>query len=166
MNTGPRPTSDTYFLNMATVVATRATCLRRAVGCVLVDQDKHVLSTGYNGRAAGLPHCNNGALLSPGGGKPVETIYPNACRGACAASGTHLDECEAIHAEQNALLQCPDVRGILTCYCTTAPCIHCVKLLLNTGCRRIVFRDPYPSNGEAIWTAAGRRWDLIDGLSD
>ena len=85
------------------------------------------MATGYNGRPRGFKEC----LHSP-------------CEGAVAGSGTQLDKCEAIHAEANALLQCNDVESIDTAYCTTAPCIHCAKLLLNTGCHRVMYRDEYP----------------------
>lgn len=126
-----RPSKDAYFIAMARLVATRSTCARRTVGCVLVNARGHVLATGYNGVAAGLPHCND-----PSG--------VHRCTGASAASGTNLDGCGAIHAEQNALLQCRDVFAIDTCYATTPPCVTCVKLLMNTSCRRIVFLGEYP----------------------
>lgn len=121
-----RPDKDTYFLRMAKLVATRTTCCRRAVGCVLVDRKGHVLATGYNGVAAGQAHC----LDVP-------------CSAATAPSGTNLDGCEAIHAEQNALLQCKDVHAIHTVYCTTEPCITCAKLLANTSAERVVFLEWY-----------------------
>lgn len=117
-----------YYIEMARLASRRASCSRRQVGCVLVNYDGHVLSTGYNGPARGVPNC---------------TEVP--CRGATCRSGEGLELCEAIHAEQNALLQCPDVNKIDTCYVTTEPCAHCAKLLLNTGCRRVVFSDPYPN---------------------
>jgi deoxycytidylate deaminase len=56
--------------------------------------------------------------------------------GAKFKSGEGLDVCQAIHAEQNALLQCKDVYDIETIYCTVSPCIHCVKLLLNYFCKK------------------------------
>jgi dCMP deaminase len=43
-----RPGLDEYFLEIATVVAKRSTCLRNQVGAVIV-KDKRILSTGYNG---------------------------------------------------------------------------------------------------------------------
>ena len=144
-----RPDHDTYFIRMATLVATRATCLRRAVGAVLVNSRRHVLATGYNGVAAGRPHCNQHDPYEPVG-------YPHACQGATAPSGQKLDECEAIHAEQNALLQCRDVFDIDTCYVTVSPCIHCTKLLLNTSCRRIVAASIYDQRAASLWTDSGR----------
>lgn len=136
-----RPDKDTYFLRMATLVATRSTCLRRQVGCVLANDKGHVLATGYNGVPAGQAHCNYHDPF-------YETGYPHACVGAHAPSGTQLDSCDAIHAEQNALLQCRDVYQIDTVYCTTAPCATCTKLLLNTTARRVVFVDTYPGSAE------------------
>ena len=51
-----RPSNDEYFMEMAHLVASRSTCLRRKVGAVMV-ADKRVLTTGYNGAPKGLPHC-------------------------------------------------------------------------------------------------------------
>ena len=135
-----------YFMRIAEVVATQATCLRRAVGCVLVNSRGHIRATGYNGRAAGLLHCNMHDPMH-------KTGYPHACKGAFAKSGEQLDSCEAIHAEQNALLQCPNVYDITACYVTVSPCITCVKLLMNTSCRAIYFREEYPYLEEArrLW---------------
>lgn len=51
-----RPSADQYFMEMANLVSSRSTCLRRAVGAVIV-KDGHVLSTGYNGAPKGVAHC-------------------------------------------------------------------------------------------------------------
>lgn len=123
---------------MAQVVALRATCARRSVGCVLVNGRNHVLATGYNGPAAGESHC-----------------ISNPCAGVDLPSGTGLDACVAIHAEQNALLQCREVWDIRAAYITTSPCIHCVKLFKNTGCRRIVFSEKY---SEPHYSSARKEW--------
>lgn len=120
-----------YFMLMAQVVAMRATCKRRSVGCVLVDYNDHVIATGYNGVPKGMPHC-------------IDTHCPRAD----CISGQGLDLCDAIHAEQNALLQCGDVSKIKSCYTTTFPCIHCLKLLMNTNCRFIFYQQDYPNYNE------------------
>lgn len=138
-----RPSFDEWAINIAVLTSTRSTCLRRQVGCVLTNRYNYIIATGYNGVAAGMAHCN-------------ETT---PCAGAHAPSGTNLDLCEAIHAEQNALLQCPDVHTIRRCYTTTAPCVTCVKLLLNTSCQEIIFLQPYPHTAaKQLWERAGRRW--------
>ena len=151
-----RPTKDAYFLKMAALVATRATCLRRSVGCVLVNARGHVLATGYNGVAAGLPHCNEKTITRVDPSRYYKSEYLHACLGAGAAAGDALEQCAAIHAEQNALLQCRDVWAIDTCYATVFPCVHCAKLLLNTGCRRIVHAADYADASQALWVGAGR----------
>lgn len=131
---------------MALLAATRATCPRRRVGCVLINERGHILSTGYNGVAAGSPHCTE-----------------HNCPGACYPSGQGLDKCEALHAEQNALLQCRDVYTIDTAYVTASPCVTCVKLLMNTSCKKIVFYDEYPQpDAKKLWEGMGREWVMYD----
>lgn len=147
---GKRPSVDEYFLTMAQVVSLRGTCARRRVGCVLVNERKHVLATGYNGVAASRPHC-------------IDT----PCKGASAPSGTGLELCEAIHAEQNALLQCRDVHSIATVYCTHSPCVHCVKLLMNTSAKRLVFLSEYPHvDSRRLWEESGREWVRFEPVID
>lgn len=132
-----RPDKHAYFMNIAKVVATRSTCRRRAVGCVLVDELGHILATGHNGVAKGEEHCNEGT----------------PCAGWNASSGTNLDGCKAVHAEQNSMLQCADVNKIHACYCTASPCLTCVKMLMNTGCTAIWFSEKYPHpEAQELWT--------------
>ena len=146
-----RLSRDETFMRMVFTLAHRSTCLRRRVGCILTDVNGHVLATGYNGVAAGAPHC-----------------IDEPCPGANEPSGQGLDKCQAIHAEQNALLQCKNTLAIHTAYCTDSPCIHCVKLLMNTSCQRIVFAREYPhSDSEELWWKhfhGNRRRDTIPGL--
>lgn len=146
---------DEWALRLAAVTALRGTCLRRRVGCVLTDARGRVLATGYNGVARGRTHCNE-YVPSSGG-------YLNACPGADRASGVDLDLCEAVHAEVNALLQCADVDDIDTCYVTVSPCVPCLKMLMNTGCRRIVSAAAYVGSNKDLWTREpGRTWSVVD----
>lgn len=143
-----RAERDEYFLAMAALVSLRATCRRRRVGCVLVDVHRHVLATGYNGVARGRPHC----LDEP-------------CSGADLPSGMGLDQCQAIHAEQNAMLQCRDTQAIDTAYITVSPCVTCVKLLMNTGCKRIVFIENYTQlAARDIWTGEWIHYGPVDNV--
>jgi dCMP deaminase len=148
-----RLTLDRWGLVLARSVALRATCIRRSVGCVLLDDLGHVLATGYNGPARGTRHCEN--LLEP-------SDDPMVCRGHGFPSGKGLEICQAVHAEQNALMQCPDVERIRTCCVTTSPCLACVKMLMNTRCERIVFNQEYDQAQIAMywWTHSvlGRSW--------
>lgn len=150
-------------MTLAQVTAKRTTCVRRAVGCVLLDAKGQVLSTGYNGVASGLPHCNDRIH------KSFQEIsfsdfyiqqYPHACQNAFAPSGSKSDCCEAIHAEQNALMQCQDVQKIHTCYVTLSPCLTCVKLLMNTSCQRIVFAEEhYHIEARELWA---KKWQFTN----
>lgn len=144
-----RPSLDEWALSLALVTAKRATCKRRQVGCVLLSSRGHVLATGYNGVATGLPHCTD---------YDNDPVY--LCTGLYAVSGSNLDGCHAIHAEQNALLQCRDIHNIRSAYVTCSPCITCCKLLLNTSCERIVFNEEYAHpTARKLWEASGRRWE-------
>lgn len=136
-----RPTKDLYFSELASVIAIRTTCIRRGVGCVVTNSKGHILGTGYNGVAAGLPHCNEGC----------------PCTGHDLPPGQ--DKCEAVHAEVNAILQCPDVWDIDTVYVTLSPCIRCTKMLMNTSCKRIVFLNSHlGATGKELWEKTGRTW--------
>lgn len=142
-----RPVTDVYMMGMTMMAASRATCSRRAVGCILTNSLNHIVATGYNGVPRGMVHC--GIELCPGLGAP---------------SGTNLEGCMAIHAEQNALLQCADTRDIVTCYVTAQPCLTCMKLLLNTSCKHIVYLQPYPHEAAArLWMQAGRTMSMLSG---
>ena len=119
---------DSYFLQMAKLVSERSTCRRRKVGCVLVDSDKHVVATGYNGVPVNFEHCLD---------KP--------CEGANSPSGKNLDNCLAVHAEQNALLQLRS-NDVITAYLTISPCITCAKMLSNSRVLKVVCTAKYIQN--------------------
>lgn len=156
-----RPDLDRYFMDMARLVASRSTCVRRSVGCVLVNARNHVLATGYNGVHAGAAHCNDVEVAREIG----RLVFPNACAGASTTvSGANLDACHAVHAEQNAVLQCADSNAIARAYVTAFPCPTCTKLLLNTSCREIVYLEPYGDNaGLDLWVSSGRLAIRFDG---
>lgn len=126
-----RPSWDEYFLQIASVVSQRSTCLRRQVGAVIV-KDKRMIATGYNGAAAGAPHCDEiGCIRQQLGIK----------------SGERHELCAAIHAEQNAIIQAAkygvSIEGA-TLYCTHQPCAICAKMIVNSGIQRVVFNGEYP----------------------
>jgi len=121
-----RPDWDTYFLQIAQLASSRATCVRRKVGCVLVDSKNHIVSVGYNGVPSKFDHC----------------IDELPCRGADAASGTALDDCLAVHAEVNAFLHLTS-QDILTAYLTVCPCMSCTKMICNSNIKRVVAIEWY-----------------------
>jgi dCMP deaminase len=125
-----RPSWDEYFMEIARLVVSRSTCLRRQVGAVLV-KDKKILATGYNGAPSGLPHCLDVGCLRD------ELKIP---------SGERHELCRGLHAEQNAIIQAAyygvSINGA-TLYCTNLPCIICTKMLINAGIQRVVFEEGY-----------------------
>lgn len=150
-----RPSTQEYFLSMAKLVASRGTCYRRQVGCVLVDGRNRVLATGYNGVPSGVPHCNHRNPEAQLG----TVAFPQLCKGALAPSGTMLSDCQAVHAEANALISCRHPEDVEVAYCTASPCYQCVGYLLNTNCRSIVFSELYPHpESKDRWVSQGRLW--------
>ena len=127
-----RPGWDEYFMEMAVLTARRSTCLRRQVGAVIVN-DRHIVSTGYNGAPRGLKHCSE--------------------RGGCirekmnVPSGERHELCMALHAEQNAIIQAATLGQSIESamiYITHQPCSICAKMIINAGLRRIVVKEGYP----------------------
>ena len=126
----PRPSWDDYFMELAQVVAKRSNCSRRHVGAVVM-RNNHILSTGYNGTPHGVKNCF-------AGGCP-------RCAGT-TKSGSHLEECLCVHAEQNAICQAA-LYGIslegATVYITLSPCLTCAKLMINAGISEVVYDGQY-----------------------
>jgi dCMP deaminase len=117
-----RATWDEYFMSIARVVSSRSTCDRKQVGAV-VERDRMILTTGYNGSIRGLPHCDDAGHMMEDG-HCVRTV----------------------HAEANAIVQAArngvrlEGAGI---FVTASPCFGCFKLIANAGLRRIVFGEFY-----------------------
>ena len=128
-----RPSTDECYLRMAWVLAQRSTCLDKMVGCVIINGRKEIIATGYNGAPRGVAHC-------------IDT-------GICLADHYgSKDFCPSAHAEQNALLQCRVPEQIDTIYLTLSPCVNCIRIINNTPCRRIVFRDEHKHpEARAMW---------------
>lgn len=118
-----RLTKDAYYLTIADAASKRATCSRRSVGCVIVNADGFIISTGYNGTPPGEAH---------------EPHWHSK------------EACNAIHAEVNAITNAitnavtENFHGA-TAYLTLSPCMHCSRLLVEAGVKRVVFSDLHSS---------------------
>ena len=125
-----RKSWNEYFMDLALNVATRSTCDRAFVGCVLVNSDNRIVSTGYNGAISGNPHCDE--------------VGHTLRDGHCIAT---------IHAEMNALLYCAkegiSVKGCI-CYVTHFPCLQCTKPLIQSGISKIYYHEAYRVDEYAI----------------
>lgn len=125
------PTLEEYYMMIAFIVSSRANCLNRAVGCVVVsDDNRSILSSGYNGVPSGLPHCLTCRRREEGYGP-----------------GEGLHRSRSSHAEQNALIQAAkygkSVKGAII-YTTDLPCNECAKIIINAGIGRVFYCNDYP----------------------
>ena len=125
---------DGRFMQMAYTIAEWSSCFRagRSIGCVIV-KDKRIMTTGYNGAPAGIKTCRD--------------------KGECLrdklgiASGTRMETCYAVHAEQNAIVQAAKLGVSIdgaTLYCTHQPCSMCCKMIINSGIKRVIYKEGYP----------------------
>jgi dCMP deaminase len=116
-----RPSWDDYFLDIAEAVSRRSHDGETQVGAVIVDPNKRILATGYNGFP---PGCNDRELPNL---RPDKYPY-------------------MVHAEINAIASSrQDLRGA-TLYCTWSPCRDCAKAVITAGIARVVFRKAYKND--------------------
>ncbi|KAI1494982.1 cytidine deaminase-like protein [Biscogniauxia mediterranea] len=139
-----RPSWDSYFMSLSSLAARRSNCMKRAVGCVLVDARHRVLSTGYNGTPRSLPNCGEGGCPRCNAGE---------------GSGVSLATCLCLHAEENALLEAgrERIRPGSVLYCNTCPCLTCSIKIVQVGISEVVYNQGYSMDGEAaqVFRTAG-----------
>ena len=95
-------------------------------------RDKNILATGYNGAPAGMPHCTDVGCLIYESRTPNGEVEQNCFR--------------TIHAEMNAIAQAAKNGASIkeaAIYITHTPCIHCLKVLVNTGIKEIHYQKSY-----------------------
>ena len=107
--------SDEFWLDLVDLVATQSHCLKKKVGCVIVDKKKRLVSMGVNGTLAGMPNkCED---------DDGKTIHR-----------------EVLHAEMNALANADRKISGCTAYLNYSPCENCAKTLLQFGIKKFVIR--------------------------
>lgn len=129
-----------YYLNIAETVAERSTCLRKHVGCVIVNNDE-IISTGYNGAPRGRINCIDLGYCSK------KKFFPELRHAG-------YDACRSVHAEQNALISASrkDMLGAtlyLVLYNSETneyeiganSCQMCRKLIINAGIKKVIIRE-------------------------
>ena len=130
-----RPDWDNYFIEIAKVVSLRSTCLRRRYGALIV-KDRVIVSTGYNGSPRGMANC-----IDTGKCTRKELNIP---------SGERYELCEAVHAEQNAIINgSPERMKDATIYIAGfeengnfadgAPCKLCNRMIRNAQIKEVVY---------------------------
>ena len=132
---GRRPSWEEYFIEIAKVVSTRSTCLRRRYGAVIV-KDNVIVSTGYNGAPRGSANCVDRGIC-----RRKELNVP---------AGERYELCEAVHAEQNAIINgSPERMKDGSIYIAGyeedssaaegKPCLLCKRMIRNAQIRHVVY---------------------------
>lgn len=148
---------DGRFMKMADFIGSWSSCYQenRQVGAVIV-KDKRIITTGYNGAPSGVKSCKE--------------------KGECLrkklniASGTRLESCYAVHAEQNAIAQAAKLGESVdgaTIYVTHQPCTICTKMIINSGIKKVIYRNGYPDDfSKVLLNEAGVDLIKFDGAQD
>lgn len=130
---------DSRYLEMASVWARNSYCKRRQVGALLV-KDKMIISDGYNGTPSG---------------------FENVCEDENGVTKPYV-----LHAEANAIskvAQSGNSSQGATLYVTASPCIECAKLIIQSGIKRVVYRDEYRlTDGVDLLRRAGIEVEKVD----
>lgn len=130
-----RPGWDEYFIEIAKIVSSRSTCIRRRYGAVIV-KDSVIISTGYNGAPRGSINCVDIQKC-----KRKELNIP---------AGERYELCEAVHAEQNAIINGSPERmkdAIIyiagfeedNLYADGRPCLLCRRMIRNAQIKEVVY---------------------------
>ena len=126
---------DKWVFKIIDVISQRSKCIKYKVGAVII-RDKTILSTGYNGPPRGLAHCCDEDV-----GCNIEK-HKDLTKGLEPNSGF----CRGAHAEANAIVQAAKngtpIDGACI-YCNFSPCAYCLKLILNAGIKKIIYRYDY-----------------------
>jgi dCMP deaminase len=135
-----RPSWNEYFRDLVNLTATRSSCEKLHVGCILV-RDNRIISQGYNGFIANCSHCSH---IRDG------------------------HEVATVHAEQNAIVDCAK-RGVSCNHCTAFvthyPCLNCAKLLLSAGIIKILYINDY-NNDPLVKTITDEMSCVIEKLPE
>ena len=149
-----RPSWDEYFMNIAEMVGSRATCDRGRSGCIIV-KERRIVSTGYVGSPMGASHCDES------GHEMSEVINDD---------GTKSQHCvKTLHAEQNVIVQAARMGTAIdggTLYCHMTPCYTCAKMIINAGIKRVVANKDYHrgEKSKQIFADSGVLFELINDV--
>lgn len=143
-----RPNREDTLMGVAHMYSQRSTCDRNRVGAV-ISVEGRIITTGYNGAPAGMPHCGHNTGL---------TFDPPPSFGELPVRQVEIGCKAAVHAEANAIAFAAKhglaIKGA-TLHTTLSPCYACAQLIVNGGIVRVVFSRPYrdPAGVELLVSA-------------
>ena len=148
-----------YYMDVAGRTSQLSHAVRLQVGAVIV-KDNRILSYGYNGMPTGWDNsCETKEYMNAAkaGFMPQEEIFekfPNEEYSEEFGANRRyrlVTKDEVLHAESNAIAKVSgstESSEDATMFCTTAPCIHCAKIIFQSGIKSVFYRDTYrDSNG-------------------
>lgn len=165
---------DKKYLQMAGIWATNSYAKRSKVGALLV-KDGQIISDGYNGTPKGFDNaCENEVkcdvdwddITSLDGGESICTTYDKDCN-KCPHHYL-VTKPEVLHAEANAITKVAKSNYSSdgsTLYVTLSPCFECSKLIIQSGIKRVVYKDIYRNtDGLELLKKAGVEVEQIKDL--
>lgn len=119
---------DEYFMAMAILNSTRSKDPSTQVGACIVDDNKRVVSNGYNG----LTNFMN------------DDVFAWDSPGEKTGDLSKIKNYFVVHAELNAILQSNrrDLIGT-TLYVTLFPCNECAKAIIQAGIKKVIYLREY-----------------------
>lgn len=150
-----------YYMDVAERTSKLSHAIRLQVGAVIV-KDNRILSYGYNGMPTGWDNeceykdymsIDAGGWLDP---EEIQERWPlteeqirytsDGQPWPYTARYKLVTKDEVLHAESNAIAKVSgstESSENATMFCTHAPCIHCAKMIFQSGIKNIYYRDTY-----------------------
>ena len=148
-----------YYMDVAERTSKLSTAIRRQVGAVIV-KDNRILSYGYNGMPTGWENTCENKEYMPGDSRDGE-LYPYEEYDKTVESNRRyrlVTKDEVLHAESNAIAKVSgstESSEDATLFVTTAPCIHCAKMIFQSGIKNVFYRDTYRDDAGVEFLAKG-----------
>ena len=136
-----------YYMDVAERTSKLSSAIRRQVGAVIV-KDNRILSYGYNGMPTGWDNTCENKEYMPGDQRDGQ-LYPHEEYDKEVESNRRyrlITKDEVLHAESNAIAKVSgstESSEDATLFVTTAPCIHCAKMIFQSGIKSVFYRDTY-----------------------
>ncbi len=139
---------DEYFYNICRNAARNSKCLSRRIGAILVNDNKGIFATGYNGPPTGIVRCDyRDDLDAEQGVCPRRTLRYK--------SGEGLEICIAAHAEANTINMCArdgfKAQGATMYMTCGVPCKECMIKIIQVKIKELVLTSMDAYDDVSVW---------------